>query len=111
MRRGCTVQCEQTVREGAAGARYRVSKQCGKERRSLGRGDILRQILRALYPKLINPELVSEAGPHCLLIVYRCTRAVPQARQPRAGVRGGASLFAHTVPVLPYTLAASSSLA
>ena len=41
-----------------------MGKQCGAERRALRRGDILRQILRALYPKLINPELVSEAGPH-----------------------------------------------
>ena len=40
---------------------------------ALRRGDILRQILRALYPKLINPVLVSEARPHYLLIVYRCT--------------------------------------
>jgi len=62
------------------------------------------------------------SSSHCLLLVYRCTRAhSPHPRPsslawPLRFVRlflfaGFFSLFAHGAPVYPYTLAASSTLA
>ena len=79
---------------------------------------------RTAFPSLgtgFEPR-VGEAGPVCATIVYRCTRTHSPIHPPLTvcshctGVPVHTHrillpwLFAHTVPVYPYTLADSSSL-
>jgi len=66
------------------------------------KGRVAGPSIAAIQPELKDHALVGLHIPDCLLIVYRYTRT--HSPHPPS------SLFAHSVPVYPYTLAASSSL-
>ena len=68
---------------------------------------------------VLQGEAKLEAGPDCLLIVNQCTHTHPTCCTGKPSLRQGlatgtlfspAGLFGHSIPVLPYTLAAPSSL-